>query len=146
MRNSGAEQEMQVLYVIGKILIGALIAFGVCVLCLLVFSLGVSNGLLPEKWIASLTIAACLIGSGAGGRFACEHQKGRCLLIGAAVGGALFLMLLTIGYFVYRPVELGSNGGFLLSGCLCGGVLAGLLGGSRTEKKNVKARKKKKRK
>lgn len=142
MRGFGAEQEVQVLHVVGKVLIGIFIAFGVCAVCLLVFSMGVTNGLLPEKWIQSLTTGACLFGSGVGGWFVCKHQNGYRLLAGAAVGSGLFLMLLTIGCFVYHSVNIERGGVFLLVGCLCGGSLSGVLsragkgkGGSKTKRR-----------
>jgi len=127
-----------------RILIGILISFGVCVLWLLIFSLGISKGLLPETWLRSLTLAACLFGSGAGGWMTAKKSKGYRLLSGTIVGGGLFLMIMAIGCMVYQTAGMEQDRLMLLIGCLCGGALSGLLVGLTAGKPNVKAKKRKK--
>lgn len=145
MRKKESEQDTQILQLAGMVLIGVLTAFGICLICLILFSAGVSNGLLPEEWINSLTLTACLIGSGAGGWLAARHQSSCHLLTGLAVGGGLFLMLLTVGYLTCETVSIANGGAFLLGGCLCGGGAAGLLCGGRGKKRTSKEKKRKRR-
>lgn len=139
------DQGMRVLHAMGHILMGALIALAACVVFLLFASLGVSGGWLKEGLMGQLTVASCVVGALIGGLTAVGRHRSRGLVVGIAVGVCLFLMLLTVGYLWYGSVGLEQGGAAILIGCLCGGALAGLLGGSRspkgkrgTKKRNVR--------
>ena len=47
------------------------------------------------------------------------------------MGAVLFLLLLTAGMLAYDSASLEQGGTAILCACLCGGALAGLLGGRR---------------
>lgn len=128
------EHGTRVLRIIGHVLLGAVIALAACVVCLVFASIGVSSGWLKEGLMSQLTVAACVLGSLIGGLTAVGRHRSKGLMVGAAVGASLFLMLLTIGYLCYDNISLGGGGAAILVGCLCGGALSGLLGGSRTPK------------
>ena len=74
-------------------------------------------------------LACCVIGALIGGMYAAGRIGRRTLLVGLGVGGVLFLLLLTAGLLAYDTASVEQGGGGLLCGCLCGGGLAGLLGG-----------------
>ena len=56
-------------------------------------------------------------------------------LAGLAAGGVLFLLLLTIGLLLFDGMSVEHGGLGLLSGSLCGGAAAGLLGARPKKKK-----------
>lgn len=128
------EQGTRVLQAMGHILMGALVALAACVVFLLFASLGVSGGWLKEGMMGQLTVASCVVGTLIGGLTAVGRHRSRGLVVGVSVGLCLFLMLLTVGYLWYGGVGLERGGVALLIGCLCGGALAGLLGGSHSSK------------
>ena len=125
------EQGMRALHAMGHILMGGLIALAACIVFLLFASLGVSAGWLKEGLMGQLTVASCVVGTLIGGLTAVGRHRSKGLLVGVAVGVCLFLMLLTIGYLWYGSVGLEQGGAAVLIACLCGGALAGLMGGSR---------------
>lgn len=135
------DQGTRALHAMGHILMGAVIALAVCILCLLFASFGVSGGWIKEGLMGQLTVASCVVGTLIGGLTAVQRHRARGLVVGVAVGGCVFLMLLTIGYLFYKGVSMEQGGAALLIACLCGGALAGLLGGSRGAKGKRGARK-----
>ena len=138
-KNEEDQTAMLVRYGTGVVL-GGVVALLVCLLFLLVASVGISKGMLREGMLYQLTIVGCVIGSFAGGMLAVRRCGSRTLIVGLCVGAVLFLLLLTIGvlFFDTKSVEQGGIG--LACGCLCGGAAAGLLGG----RKKSPAKKKRK--
>lgn len=137
------EQGMRALHAMGHVLMGGLISLAACVVFLLFASLGVSGGWLKEGLMGQLTVASSVVGTLIGGLVAVGRHRTKGLVVGIAVGVCLFLMLLTIGYLCYGSVGMEQGGPALLTGCLCGGALAGLLGGSRGSKGKKGTRKRK---
>lgn len=137
------DQGTRALRVMGHILIGGTIALGACVIFLVFASLGVSGGWLKEGMMFRLTVASCVVGSLIGGLVAVGRHRSKGLVVGVSVGGCLFLMLLTIGYLCYEEMSVENGGVAILIGCLCGGALAGLLGGGRPPKGKRVAKKRK---
>ncbi len=122
------------------ILLGGLLALGVCMLFLLGASVAISGGLLDMDLTYQITIVGCVLGSFCGGLLA----VGRCgggLAAGLLTGGVLFLLVLTLGALCFRDVSLESGGIGLLCGSLCGGAAAGLLGNGSGKGKRKKRRK-----
>jgi putative membrane protein (TIGR04086 family) len=109
------------------VLLGAAIAFLLCVGILLAAAVGISAGILGEGTAYQVTLLACLLSVTAGGLFAVRRH--RSVLTGAATGVVFYLCLLTVGLALYEisPLERGNLG--ILGACLVGGALAGLLGG-----------------
>ena len=121
--------------------LGGLLALGVELVILLLGALAVSKGILKEDAAPQLTAAACVLGCLAGGLLACARWKSRRLLGGLATGAVCYLLILAVGLLMSDSLKLGAQALIELAGCLCGGALAGLLGGGR-KKKRPAARKK----
>lgn len=121
--------------------LGGLLALGVELMILLLGALAVSRGILREDAAPQLTAAACVLGCFAGGLLACARWKSRRLLGGLAAGAVCFLLILAVGLLMSDDMELGAQALVELAGCLCGGALAGLLGGGK-RKKRASSRKK----
>lgn len=122
---------------VGSLLGGAVAAVGTLIL-LLICSAAISSGVLPESLELHITIAACVIGSFAGGRLTRRKWGSRALIAGISAGAVFFLILLTISLAVYGAADIGGAGFGVMAGCLCGGAIAGLLGrGGRKKKKRA---------
>lgn len=123
------------------VVLGGLLALGVELVILLLGAIAVSNGILKEDAASQLTAAACVLGCFAGGLLACSRWRSRRLLGGLATGAVCYLLILAVGLLMSDGAELGVQALIELAGCLCGGALAGMLGGGR-KKKRPAARKK----
>ena len=80
-------------------------------------------------------LAVCVLGAMTGGLYAARRIGRRTLLVGLGVGGVLFLLLLTAGLLAYDTASVDQGGVGLLSACLCGGGIAGVLGGASKKKR-----------
>ena len=121
--------------------LGGLLALGIELMILLLGSLAVSNGILKEDAAPQLTAAACVLGCFGGGLLACARWKSRRLLGGLAAGAVCYLLNLAVGLLMSDGLALGVQTLVELAGCLCGGALAGMLGGGK-RKKRASGRKK----
>ena len=121
--------------------LGGLLALGVELVILLLGAVAVSNGILREDATPQLTAAACVLGCFAGGLLACSKWRSRRLLGGLATGLVCYLLILAVGLLMSDRTELGAQALIELAACLCGGALAGMIGGRRTKKRPA-ARKK----
>lgn len=121
--------------------LGGLLALGVELMILLLGSLAVSNGILKEDAAPQLTAAACVLGCFGGGLLACARWKSRRLLGGVITGVVCCLLILAVGLLMSDDLILGTQTLIELAGCLCGGALAGMLGGGK-RKKRASSRKK----
>lgn len=137
MRNEEEEQGVRAMRAMGHILMGAIVALVACMIFLLFASLGVSGGWLKEGLMPQLTVAACVVGTVIGGLMAVGRHRTKGIVVGVAVGACLFLLLITIGYFCFDGMSVEKGGGAIFAGCLCGGALAGLLGGGGTKRKKT---------
>lgn len=136
----GEEDQGAVLLQYGKaILFGGVVAFLTCVLFMLLAAFGVSRGLLGAELKYQLTVVSCVLGGFLGGLVAVRRSRAKGVFVGVAVGGALFLIQLTLGLLLYQDISLEGGGAGLLCGALCGGAAAGILGGG--GRKNTKAEK-----
>ncbi len=128
MRRAGEEQGVKWTHVMTAIIIGGLLSLTVCLIILLLCSIGISNGWLRETSMDKLAIVSCVIGGFSGGVLTVRQCGSRALLAGLAAGGAFFLLLLTGGLLFFAETVCIDQGGLgLLSGCLCGGAAAGIL-------------------
>ena len=128
MRKAGEEQGVKWIRVMTAVLLGGLLSLAVCLLVLLLCSIGISRGWLGEASIDKLAIAACVLGGFSGGVLTVKRCGSRALLAGLASGGAFFLLLLAGGLLFFSDSASLEQGGLgLLSGCLCGGAAAGIL-------------------
>ena len=120
--------------VMGQMLLGGAAAVLAEVLALLVCSLLISAGAVPERFMERAVLAACVLGALIGGLLAVRRIGRSTLLVGAGVGAILFLLLLLAGTLLFEEASISNGGGMMLLSCLCGGAMAGILG-SRPKKK-----------
>ena len=139
MRKGEEEQGVRILRVTGVILAGSGIALGVCMLVLLLTAFFITSGQISQQLIPHLTAAACVIGSFVGGSVSISRCGQRALPVGAAVGGVLFLLLMTVGVLLFPDMNVENGGGIIFGSCLSGGALAGLLTGGKGRKRTKKA-------
>ena len=121
--------------------LGGLLALGIELMILLLGSLAVSRGILKEDAALQLTAAACVLGCFGGGLLACSKWKSRRLVGGLLTGAVCYLLILAVGLLMSDDLTFGPQALIELAGCLCGGALAGMLGGGR-KKKRASSRKK----
>ena len=121
--------------VMGQLLLGGLAAVLTALLVLLVCSLLVSGGAVPERDIDRAVLAACVLGALAGGLLAVRRIGRSTLLVGGGVGAILFLLLLSVGSLVFESASLSNGGVMILLACLCGGAMAGILGRKKKKKR-----------
>ena len=114
--------------------LGGLLALGIELIVLLLGAAAVSNGILKEAAAPQLTAAACVLGCFGGGLLACAKWKSRRLRALAA-GAVCYLLILAVGLLMSDELAFGLQSLIELAGCLCGGALAGLLGGGRRKKR-----------
>ena len=145
MRKNEEEQGAKLLQYGKAVLFGGGVAFVICLLCLLLASVGISRGLLSAGLRTQLVVIACVAGGFCGGLFAVRQCPARGLIVGIAVGGVLFLLQLTLGLLLYDTLSPENGGLGLLCGALCGGAAAGILGGGGRRPSYAKGKKRRKR-
>ena len=118
-----------------ELLKGGVAAGLVSIISLLACAVMVAAGVLRERWMEGAVLACCVVGAWVGGLFAARRIGARTLLVGLAVGGILFLLLLTAGLLAFETASIENGGVGVLCACLCGGGISGLMGGVRKKKK-----------
>ena len=111
----------------GQLLKGSAAAVGAVLVLALLCAAGIVAGLLEEDWLEGLVLACCFLGALAGGSIAVRAIGRRNLPVGLAVGGVLFLLLLTVGGLRSGTLSPGETGLPILTACLGGGAGAGIL-------------------
>lgn len=139
MRKTEEDQGAKLVRVMTGVLLGGTLALGVCLAFLLVCSVGISGGWLQEDLMYQLAVVGCVIGGFSGAVFAVRRCGTRALIAGLASGGVFFLLLLTAGLLLFEDMSVESGGLGLLSGALCGGAAAGILGTKPKKKKKRKS-------
>lgn len=120
---------------IGNILLGGILALGICCVLLFLAAAAISAGWLGEGLIRQITAAGCAVGTACGALCAILRCKGKTLIVGLAVAVVFFLLLLTVGAVVYGELSLEQGSILRLCASLCGGGAAGLLCGRPKKKK-----------
>ena len=105
--------------VMGQMLLGGAAAVLAAVLALLVCSLLISAGAVPERFMERAVLAACVLGALIGGLLAVRRIDRSTLLVGAGVGAILFLLLLLAGTLLFEEASISNGGGMMLLSCLC---------------------------
>ena len=138
MRKTEEEQGAKLVRIMSCVLLGGATAVVLCVMFLLVCSVGISMGAVPEDRMYQLTVAGCVFGSLLGGATAVRRYGTAPLPIGIASGAIAFFLFLTAGLLLFEA-DLGERGGLgLLLGCLCGGAVSGLFGGRKKKRHRKK--------
>lgn len=117
------------------VLLGGLLALGIELMILLLGAVAVSNGILKIDAAPQLTAAACVLGCFGGGLLACAQWKSRRLVCGLITGAVCCLLTVAVGLLMSDGLTLGVQALIELAGCLCGGALAGVLGGGKRKKR-----------
>ena len=115
------------LMTMGELLKGGAVAAVVTLLTALFCAVAISLGVLGEERLTGVVLGCCVLGSGTGGLLSCRRLKKRPVPVGLAVGGTLFLILLTAGGLTQEAVSVENEGLPILTACLCGGAGAGIL-------------------
>ncbi len=129
------ESENQWVSTMCELLKGGVAAGLTAILTLLLCAVMVSAGVLKERWMEGAVLACCVLGAWVGGLFSVRRIRARTLLVGLAVGGILFLLLLTAGLLAFETASIEHGGVGVLCACLCGGGIAGLLGAGKKKKR-----------
>ena len=126
-----------------EVLKGGVLAGVVTVGLLLLWAVLVAGGVIGERWMDTAVLVSCALGSAAGGLWVGRKIPSGRWLVGACVGGELFLILFSAGTAIYGGTALEQESAKILSSCLGGGVMASLLcknkkkkGGRRERRKN----------
>lgn len=120
------------------LLLGALLAFGIELVVLLLGAVAVSSGILREDVTMQTTAAACLLGCLLGGAFAAAQWDSRRLFAGLLTGLICYLFIIAIALISKGGIEFGTQALVELAGCLIGGGLAGVIGGRKKHKRQVR--------
>ncbi len=109
--------------------IGALVAFLVCMIMILLGALCVSQGLISEQHVMKYILFTGALGCFVGGTIGASKTKSKTLLIAIFVTIIVFVVQMAIGYISYTEASVGERGVPLLLADLVGGILAGLFSG-----------------
>lgn len=131
MQKKGREQSKSWGLFLKGILWGCLWALVVGVVLIFACSIGISCGLLSEKYLRGYVYASCAVGCFVGGLVAASRYGSRILLIALAVGGALFLLEFAAGIIFCSETNLLEKWGYTLCADLVGGAAAGLVYGKK---------------
>jgi putative membrane protein (TIGR04086 family) len=115
------------------ILLGGIIGLLLCFVFLFLCSAGISIGIIDESLMYQLTIFGCVIG-GFTALWAVGRGRSRTLIVGLSVCFIFYLLLFTGGILVFENNASAERWFGLFCGALCGGALAGLLGGKPRKK------------
>lgn len=138
MHKTEEDHSSKLVRAMAGILLGGVLALCVCLVFLLICSVGISGGWIKESLMYQLTVVGCVVGSFSGGVFAVQRCGTRALIAGISTGFVFFLLLLTVGFLLFESVSVETAGLGLLSGGLCGGAAAGIM--------RIKPKKKKRKK
>lgn len=110
-------------------LVGGLLALGVCLVLLLIFSAAVLSGNLPEGAAYALSLVSAAVAALTGGFFAAKQSGGRYLFCGIGAGLVFFILLFLCGALFFDGVSLAGGLGAAVA-ALLSGAGGGVLGGN----------------
>lgn len=119
--------------------------FALCGIFLLLTALFISKGVVPERAITMLCIAACAISAWFGGRFAAKRGSGFPALCALAAGVVFCLLVFITGLVVSGGMRLTGSNLVMLLAALAATLIAGVVGNARGKKakKTTKSKKRK---
>lgn len=106
---------------------GGAIAVGSCVVILLITAALMYAGLLGRGTEENCVVAACLLGALIGGIYAVSRCGRAALPVGVGTGAVEWMILLSVGALFFGGVSGAGGLWSTAGGCLCGGLLAGVL-------------------
>ena len=89
MRKTEEDQGAKLVRAMTDVLLGGGLALVVCLVFLLICSVGISGGWVEEDLMYQLSVVGCVRGGFSGGIFAVRHSGARALIVGLA-SGSLF--------------------------------------------------------
>ena len=109
---------------------GVLASVGTMVVLLGVCAMLINGGVVPEQLGEGCVLVVCAVGCLVGGWLAASKNADGALVWGILNGGFVAIVLGVSGFLLYGEIE---NGRCMAVGgaCLCGGGLAGVLGGKK---------------
>lgn len=112
------------------LILGVAVSALAAVLLLGLCAVLIGVGTIPEKAGEGGVLLACAFGSLVGGRVAVGRKGSGTLLWGLGIGTAMAAVLGVSGFLLYNGLESGRCAA-VSGACLCGGGLAGALGGKK---------------
>ena len=116
------------------LLIGVAMSVGVAVALLGVCAILIGSGIIPEKAGEGGVLISCAFGCLVGGCAAVRGRNQGTLLWGLMSGAATAAVLGVSGFLLYDELA-GSRCAAVSVACLCGGGLAGVLGGDKKRRR-----------
>ena len=113
-----------------KLLLGVVMSVLATIGLLGICSVLISSGVIPETTGDGCVLLSCALGTLMGGRAAVRKVGQGALLWGLAVGLLVSAMFGLSGFLLFDRFESGRCAA-VCAACLCGGGLAGVLGGSK---------------
>lgn len=138
MQDREGRTEFSLQGIILSLLFGGLIALTLCFLFLLIFSIMLVTGMIPEESMSTLCIILCGISSLVGGHFAIKRSDGPPLIVGLMTAAFLCILILIIGFCGYPNASLEGTSLWILLSALLGGGVAGLIKPNKKKKKRKK--------
>lgn len=141
MQDREGKKQVNLQGTIVSIMFGGVLALGGCCLLLLILSIAVATGIVPERSMDILCSVFCGICSLIGARFAVKSAEAPPLLLGMMTGVFMSLLIFLIGVGAFQQTAIEGNGLRILLATLIGGTIAGI---SRPNKKNKRKKSRKK--
>lgn len=135
MRKNEETQATKWIHLTGSVLIGGVLALGVCLIILFVCSVCISKGVLNNQAMIQYTIAGCVIGGFSGATLSIYRVRAKTLVVGVFTACIQFLLILLTGFLIYPDISVVEHGLGIAAGCLAGGALAGFLLGKPKKKR-----------
>lgn len=110
-----------------ELLKGGVLAVAASVVVLLAAAALMTAGILDRGAGESCVLVAGVLGALVGGMYAIRRCERAALLVGAGVGAAESVLLLTAGAICFGGVTGAGGMWSVCAGCACGGLLAGML-------------------
>lgn len=112
---------------------GGLLSLIITFCLILITSVFVQNGTLPDSGLGWLVMLLAFVGSFAGAYFAIKKSNGKTLIMGIGSSAVFFLALLVCRLLLFDYIEGGIAG--VCASVFLGGICSGLLGGKLLSRK-----------
>ena len=138
--SKSTEQGNRLLPQMISLLLGGVISVVSALLLLFVASAALTGGILPQNKELQIALVVCLISAFIGGMYSSRCWGRKRLFAGLLTGAVFFLILATVGWIGYSAVVMSESGIGIFICCICGGGVAGFLGGTRKKKTGKRSR------
>lgn len=135
MRKNEDDQAVKLVRSMGSILVGGALSLVISLTILFLCSIGISSGWLNNRVMLQYTVGSCVIGGFTGAMFSVFCVRSKTLFVGLTNACIQFLLILSIGFLMFREISVAEQGAGIALGCLAGGILAGFLGGKPNKKR-----------